>query len=456
MNYDSTMGLLEELREILGAQSSVIDDPEIIASYSRDQSQLATHGDPLLVVLAKSELEIGKVLGFANKHRIPVVARGAGSGLSGGANAVKGGIVISLEKMNRILEIDEVNQIARVEPGVINLDLDKQVSKLNLSYLPDPASREWSTIGGNVATNAGGMCCVKYGVTANHVRSVRLVMADGEVITIGNPLKKSVTNLDLLHLIVGSEGTLGIISQVVVSLAPRPKPATTLIATFSGIDAAMKTVPELVALGPSMLEVVDETTLRAVEGWKPLGFEGVGTVLIMQSDESVDVCARGATIAEKYGALDATYSDDPKDSSDLIQVRKLAYPALERKGVALLDDVCVPISQITKLITRVREIANENELLIGIFGHAGDGNMHPTIVYEHGDTEAEKRAQRAFNEIISVAQELGGTASGEHGIGSIKVQAARSESGSRIIEIQREIKRIFDPNGILNPGKKIP
>lgn len=456
MNYDSTMGLLEELREILGAQSSVIDDPEIIASYSRDQSQLATHGDPLLVVLAKSELEIGKVLGFANKHRIPVVARGAGSGLSGGANAVKGGIVISLEKMNRILEIDEVNQIARVEPGVINLDLDKEVSKLNLSYLPDPASREWSTIGGNVATNAGGMCCVKYGVTANHVRSVRLVMADGEVITIGNPLKKSVTNLDLLHLIVGSEGTLGIISQVVVSLAPRPKPATTLIATFSGIDAAMKTVPELVALGPSMLEVVDETTLRAVEGWKPLGFEGVGTVLIMQSDESVDVCARGATIAEKYGALDATYSDDPKDSSDLIQVRKLAYPALERKGVALLDDVCVPISQITKLITRVREIANENELLIGIFGHAGDGNMHPTIVYEHGDTEAEKRAQRAFNEIISVAQELGGTASGEHGIGSIKVQAARSESGSRIIEIQREIKRIFDPNGILNPGKKIP
>jgi glycolate oxidase len=281
-------------------------------------------------------------------------------------------------------------------------------------------------------------------------------MADGEVITIGNPLKKSVTNLDLLHLIVGSEGTLGIISQVVVSLAPRPNPATTLIATFSGIDAAMKSVPELVALGPSMLEVVDETTLRAVEEWKPLGFAGVGTVLIMQSDESADVCARGATIAEKYGALDATYSDDPKDSSDLIQVRKLAYPALERKGVALLDDVCVPISQITKLITRVREIANENELLIGIFGHAGDGNMHPTIVYDHGDTEAEKRAQRAFNEIISVAQGLGGTASGEHGIGSIKVQAARSESGSRIIEIQREIKRIFDPNGILNPGKKIP
>lgn len=450
------MGLLEELRDILGAQASLIVDPEIVSSYSRDQSQLATHGNPQLVLLAKSEDEVSKTLKFANSQKIPVVARGAGSGLSGGANAVSGGIVISLEKMNQILEIDEVNQLARVEPGVINLDLDKEVLKLNLAYLPDPASREWSTIGGNVATNAGGMCCVKYGVTANHVRAIRLVMADGEVITVGNPLKKSVTNLDLVHLIVGSEGTLGVITEIVVSLSPRPKPGTTLIATFAGIDSAMKAIPELVALGPSMLEVVDETTLQAVEEWKPLGFKGVGTVLIMQSDDSAELCASGAAIAEKHGAIDATYSDDPKDSSDLIQVRKLAYPALERKGVALLDDVCVPISQISNLITKVKEIAGRSELLIGIFGHAGDGNMHPTIVYDHGDKEAERRAQGAFNAIISVAQELGGTASGEHGIGSIKVEGARSESGERIIELQRAIKRIFDPNGILNPGKKIP
>lgn len=456
MNYDSSMGLLEELREILGVQASLIDDPEIIASYSRDQSQLATHGDALVVLIAKNELEISKTLRFANSHKIPVVARGAGSGLSGGANAVSGGIVISLEKMNQILNIDEVNQIARVEPGVINLDLDREVSKLNLAYLPDPASREWSTIGGNVATNAGGMCCVKYGVTANHVRAVRLVMADGEVITVGNPLKKSVTNLDLLHLIVGSEGTLGIVTEIVVSLSTRPKPATTLIATFAGLDSAMKAIPELVALGPSMLEVLDDTTLQAVEEWKPLGFEGVGTVLIMQSDESAELCASGAAIAEKHGAIDATYSDDPKDSSDLIQVRKLAYPALERKGIALLDDVCVPISQISNLVSKVKEISEQSKLLIGIFGHAGDGNMHPTIVYDHGDTEAEQRAQSAFNAIISVAQALGGTASGEHGIGSIKVEAARSESGERILELQRAIKRIFDPNGILNPGKKIP
>jgi glycolate oxidase len=176
----------------------------------------------------------------------------------------------------------------------------------------------------------------------------------------------------------------------------------------------------------------------------------------MQSDDSAEICASGAAIAAKHGAIDATYSDDPRDSSDLIQVRKLAYPALERKGVALLDDVCVPISQISNLITKVKEISEQSDLLIGIFGHAGDGNMHPTIVYDHGDMDAEQRAQRAFNSILTVAQELGGTASGEHGIGTIKVEAARSESGERIIELQRAIKQIFDPNGILNPGKKIP
>ena len=218
----------------------------------------------------------------------------------------------------------------------------------------------------------------------------------------------------------------------------------------------MKAIPELVALGPSMLEVVDSTTLRAVEEWKPLGFENVGTVLLFQSDDSPEVCAKAVTIAERHGAIDATYSDDPRDSADLIQVRKLAYPALERKGAALLDDVCVPISQISNLVTQVEKIAAESGLLIGIFGHAGDGNMNPTIVYEHGDVAAEQRAVQAFNSIIKVAQKLGGTASGEHGIGSIKVDSAKRETSDRVTELQRSIKKVFDPKGILNPGKKIP
>ena len=448
------MSFVADLEKHLGV--SLITDPDITATYSKDQAPFAPSAPAAAVLLARSTEEISKALAFCSERKIPVVTRGAGSGLSGGANAVDGSIVISLEKMNRIIEIDPTNLIARVEPGVINLDLDKEVSQFSLAYLPDPASREWSTIGGNVATNAGGMCCVKYGVTSHHVRAIRMVTSDGNVVALGSPLKKAVTNLDLLHLIVGSEGTLGIITEITVGLAVRPKPATTLIATFASIDAAMKAIPELVALAPSMLEVVDATTLRAVEEWKPLGFEGVGTVLLMQSDESPDVCAKGVLVAEKHGAIDATYSDDPKDSADLIQVRKLAYPALERKGAALLDDVCVPISQISNLVTAVEKIASESGLLIGIFGHAGDGNMHPTIVYDHGDADAEAKAFTAFNQIIKLAQDLGGTASGEHGIGSIKVESAHRESGEKIIELQRAIKKVFDPKGILNPGKKIP
>ena len=450
------MEITVALRNALGPDTTLITDPTILPSYSRDQSQIAKNGTPIAVLLAKNESEISAAVKFAYEHNIPVVARGAGSGLSGGANAIDGSLIISLEKMNQIISIDSANLIADVEPGVINLDLDKEVSKFGLAYLPDPASREWSTIGGNVATNAGGMCCVKYGVTSHHVRAVRMVTSDGSVVTLGTALKKSVTNLDLLHLIIGSEGTLGIVTQVTVGLVVRPKPATTLIATFSSIDSAMKAIPELVALGPSMLEVVDSTTLRAVEEWKPLGFENVSTVLLFQSDDSPEICAKAVTIAERHGAIDATYSDDPRDSADLIQVRKLAYPALERKGAALLDDVCVPISQISNLVTEVEKIAADSGLLIGIFGHAGDGNMHPTIVYEHGDEAAEQRAVQAFNSIIKVAQKLGGTASGEHGIGSIKVDSARRETSDRVTELQRSIKKVFDPKGILNPGKKIP
>lgn len=460
MNYDYAMNnagtISDELRRVLIDGSVLIDDPEILPSYSKDQSQLASAGSPIALILAKSAQDIAATLKFAYARQIPVVTRGAGSGLSGGANAIEGCIIISLEKMNQVINIDRENLIARVEAGVINKDLDDQVSALGLAYLPDPASREWSTIGGNVATNAGGMCCVKYGVTAQHVRALQVVLADGEIIEIGHATKKSVTHLDLLHLIIGSEGTLGIVTEITVALAVRPKPATTLIATFKDVESAAAVVPQLISLNPSMLEIIDETTIKAVESWKPLGFEGVGAALIMQSDESPLICKSAAEIAESNGAMDATYSDDPRDSADLIAMRKLAYPALERLGVALLDDVAVPITMIAPLVRRVSEIAKKYQLLIGIFGHAGDGNMHPTIVYDHGDLAAAERAKTAFLAIIEAAQELGGTASGEHGIGSIKIESVRAETSDRLISLQRQIKSLFDPQGILNPGKKIP
>ncbi|MBM3656434.1 MAG: FAD-binding protein [Actinobacteria bacterium] len=450
------MSVSKALRAALGGDCAVIDDEQILASYERDQAPFAPSSKAAAVLIAKSIDEVSKAVKFANQESIPVVVRGAGSGLAGGANSIQGCIVISTEKLSRILEIDPINQIARVEAGVINSDLDKAAEEFGLTYLPDPASRSWSTIGGNIATNAGGMCCIKYGVTSQHVRAIRVVLSDGEVVDFGFPTKKSVTTLDLLHLFIGSEGTLGVVVEATLSLVPRLRKPVTLIATFPSVIKAADAAIEMLTIRPSMLELIDKTTLSAVEEWKPMGFESCESVLIMQSDESADDCQKAQEIALKHGAIDAIYSDDPKDSDDLIQVRKLAYSSLERLGVALIDDVVVPVSKISQLVSGIENIAARNSVKIGVFGHAGDGNMHPTIIYPHNDKGAEARALRAFNEIIALAQGLGGTASGEHGIGGLKISALLNETPERILKIQREIKSILDPNRIFNPGKKFP
>jgi glycolate oxidase len=452
----STVASVEKLRQLVSHETRIIDDPAITAGYAHDAAEIAEFGAPWVVALPKSIEDISKIMQLATEENIPVVPRGAGSGLSGGANAIENCIVLSLEKMNQIIEIDPINQVAIVEAGVINLDLDKRAREFDLAYLPDPASREWSTIGGNVATNAGGMCCVKYGVTANHVREIKVVLSDGSILTLGSKTKKGVTQLDLLHLMIGSEGTLGIIAEITVALAPRAKEINTLIATFSSIDSAASSLPSLIRLNPSMLEIMDKSTIEAVEAWRPLGFENIGSVVIFQSDTSIESTTAAEEIVREFGAIDTVISDNPDEVSDLIQVRKLAFPALERLGVALLDDVCVPISRISDLVHGVTQIATEFDLQIGIFGHGGDGNLHPTIVYPRSDAPAKERALAAFHAILELSYSLGGTATGEHGVGSIKVNAAARESGDKAINLQRQIKSIFDPKGILNPGKKIP
>jgi len=392
----------------------------------------------------------------ANAHNIPVVPRGAGSGLSGGANANSDSLVISLEKMNKIIELDTTNLIARVQAGVINLDLDKAAEEHGLAYLPDPASRDWSTIGGNAATNAGGMCCVKYGVTSAHVRALTVVMADGQIIELGSATKKAVTTLDLTRLMIGSEGTLGIITEIVVGLVVRPQTPATIIATFPSIKNAAAAAAALLRFKPSMLEIIDQTTLKAVEAWHPLGFEVAGSVLLMQLDEDQERADEVLDLCQSFEMIDGAATSEAADAVEFIRVRKLAYPALERLGATLLDDVAVPISKIAELVERVEGLADKYNLTIGIFGHAGDGNMHPTIVHDHGDLDAQKRAIAAFGEIVEIAQSLGGTASGEHGIGSIKQGFAAQELSPAVIELQRSIKKAFDPKGILNPGKKLP
>ncbi len=446
--------ILSELQKALGESVSLITDPSITPAYSRDQAPFAHSEPPLAVVIAREIETISKLLAFASAHKIPIVTRGAGSGLAGGANSTADSIVLSLEKMNSILEIDTKNLIARVQAGVINLDLDKAASAHGLAYLPDPASREWSTIGGNVATNAGGMCCVKYGVTSQHVRAMTVVLANGEIVKLGSATKKAVTTLDLASLMIGSEGTLGIIVEITVGLAPRPKNPSTLIATFATITEAARASTELLTFGPSMLEIVDSTTIQAVESWKSLGFESAGSVLILQVDDGTDLNP-AIKLCQTMGAIDAMFSDDPADAADLIALRKLAYPALERMGMTLLDDVAVPLTKIADLVLEVEEIAKRNNLTIAVFGHAGDGNLHPTIVFPHGDDEAAKRAAKAFSEIVEAAQSMGGTTSGEHGVGSIKRELAAKEINPKVRELQLQIKHLFDPKNILNPDKKL-
>ena len=450
------MSHISALQSLLGTDAHLITDPDITVSYSRDQAPFAQSAPPLAVLLARSADQISTTLRYANEHKIPVVTRGAGSGLAGGANSSADSIVISLEKMNQIISIDTENQIARVQAGVINLDLDTKVKALGLAYLPDPASRDWSTLGGNAATNAGGMCCVKYGVTSSHVRAAQIVLASGEIIELGKATKKSVTTYDLLHLFIGSEGTLGIITELNLNLEIRPQSPATLIATFPSVAKAAAASAQLLRFKPSMLEIVDQTTLKAVEAWHPLGFEVAGSVLLMQLDEDQDRADEVLTLCQGFEMIEGAASTEAADAVEFIRVRKLAYPALERLGATLLDDVAVPISKIAELVERVEALASKYQLTIGIFGHAGDGNMHPTIVHDHGDLEAQKRAIAAFGEIVEIAQSLGGTASGEHGIGSIKQRFAADELSPAVIELQRSIKRAFDPKGILNPGKKLP
>lgn len=450
------MSQIAELANLLGTDATLIIDPDITRSYSRDQAPFAQSQPPQAVLLAKNAEQIAITLKFANERKIPVVTRGAGSGLAGGANSSVDSIVISLEKMNRILSIDSENLIARVEAGVINLDLDNKVREIGLAYLPDPASRDWSTLGGNAATNAGGMCCVKYGVTASHVRAAQVVLASGEIIELGKATKKSVTTYDLLHLFIGSEGTLGIITELTLNLVVRPQPPATMIATFSSVKDAASAAAAVLKFKPSMLEIIDHTTLKAVEAWHSLGFEIAGSVLLMQLDENLHLCKEALDVCRKFNLIDGVYSEDPVDSADLIRVRKMAYPALERMGVTLLDDVALPINKIAEFVESVEKLSASSGLTIGIFGHAGDGNMHPTIVHDHGDEAAAKIAQQVFAEIVAIAQSLGGTASGEHGIGSIKSTLAQKEISPEVMRLQREIKKVFDPNSILNPGKKFP
>ncbi|WP_239381819.1 MULTISPECIES: FAD-binding oxidoreductase [unclassified Frankia] len=457
-NEDATARALEAVLP----EGAAITDPDLLVSYRHDQATGADAGQPAVVVFPRTTGQVQAVMRIAHSRQVPVVPRGAGSGLSGGANATDGCIVLCLDRMDRIREMRPADGYAVAEPGVINQRLRDEASTHGLLYAPDPASREWCTIGGNIATNAGGLCCVKYGATRDAVLGLEVVLADGRVTSIGRRGIKGVAGYDLVGLFVGSEGTLGIVTQARLRLRPLPPPPTTAVALFPDLVSAGRAVEAIMlTTTPSLLELMDATTLAAVERFQPMGLDtSAAALLIAQSDLPGHAGEREAdAILSAYDAAGATESYRSRDAEQadaLLTARRLAFPALERLGAWLLDDIAVPRSRLTETISGIERIAADREVVIGTFGHAGDGNLHPTIVYPHDDPDAAHRAFAAFDDLLRLALRADGTVTGEHGVGLIKRHVLADELDLVAQSLHDTVKHALDPGGILNPGKALP
>jgi glycolate oxidase len=451
----------------------LVIDPDVLAAISHDEAEWAPVGRAAAGVRARTEAEVRHVVRTCAEFRAPVVPRGAGTGLSGGANAADGSVVLDLSGMNQVLEIDRDNMTCVVQPGVVNNDLKAAVAASGLWYPPDPASAPWSTIGGNVATNAGGLCCLKYGVTRDYVLGLRVVTgavpgtADGEAVGYGDAVRlgrrtsKGVAGLDLTGLFVGSEGTLGVVTEVTLRLRPAlTGTPRTVVGAFGDLVSAGEAVALITrrGLSPSVLELLDRACLTAVEEWKHLGLEADAAALLLarvdtpgsSGEEEADALAAAMSDA---GALWAAQSTDDTEAEALFEARRLAYPALERLGPVLTEDVCVPRSAVPAMLARIQAIAARRGVTIATVAHAGDGNLHPLLITPPGDEEARLAAQAAFTEFLDAAIELGGTVSGEHGIGLLKRDGMRRELDPGALAMQEAVRRALDPLGIFNPGK---
>ncbi len=452
-------GLVEDLRAAVGPEH-VLTDPVSTERYGRDQAAWAESGQPVAVVRPRSAEQVRDVVRACLSHRTPVVSRGAGSGLAGGANSVAGGVVLSTERMTSLLEVDTVERLAVVEPGVVNADLRAAVAEHGLWYPPDPASASWSTIGGNVATDAGGLCCVKYGVTGDYVLGMQVVTGTGELVRLGRRTAKGVAGMDLTSLFVGSEGTLGVITEVTLRLRPARPVEHTVVGYFDSAVTAGEAVAAVAAAGvvPSAMELMDHACLVALDAWKAMGLsDEADTVLLARTDS---VGARGDEEADlvlrAFEAAGATWADRSGDAAEaeaLFEARRLGYQAVERLGPVLTEDVCVPLAALPQMLARVRAVAQQHDLVIATLAHAGDGNLHPLVVVPAGDEAAQVRGQAAFDQLMADAIQLGGTVTGEHGVGLLKRDGLTAELPSEVMAMQRAVKDALDPHGIMNPGK---
>ena len=450
---------LEGLRALLPA-GAVITDPDVAQRYLHDEAEWAPYDEALAVLRPHTTEQVRDIVVWCIENRVAVVPRGAGTGLSGGANATSGCVIVSLDRMNAVLSVDPTERTARVQAGVVNNDLRAHVAKDGLWYPPDPASAPWSSIGGNVATNAGGLCCVKYGVTGQYVQSLQVVNGLGQIIEVGRRTAKDVAGYDLRGLYVGSEGTLGIVTEITVTLLPLPGESTAVVGYFSDLVSAGQGVANVAAAGiiPSALELIDKYCLKAVDDWKNMGLSADAEVLLLASSDlggqaGADQATAISECFEAAGASFVAVSESVEEADAFFAARRLAYPALERLGPVLTEDVCVPRHLVPQVLGQIQEIGERNDVTLANIAHAGDGNLHPLLITPVGDDAARIRAQQAFEEIIDAALAAGGTVSGEHGIGLLKKPGLMNELSPEVIAMHRSVKAALDPHGIMNPGK---
>ena len=444
--------VIAALLAVLGPAGVIVDD-DVATTYRYDRAATVEPGRPLAVVRPTSTAEVQDVVRIAAAHHVPIVTRGAGTGLSGGSTALDGAITLSTDRM-RAVHVDAAAQLAVVQPGALNAEVKAAAASNGLWYPPDPSSFEICSIGGNIATNAGGLCCVRYGVTTDYVAGLEVVMADGRAVRLGGRTVKDVAGYDLKRLFVGSEGTLGIVTEATLRLRPPPPATTTVVATFDDVVAAGHAVTGVMAaMRPSILELMDAAAVDTVERVRPMGLAGVGALLLAQCDATeADGLQR---ILRDADAVEVVESSDADEGEMLMAARRMAIPCVERQGTVLIEDIGVPIPHIPDLIAAVAEIAHRTDTMIPVIGHAGDGNFHPLVTFDASDSAATERAEGAFDDIMRAALDLGGTITGEHGVGTLKATHLLSQLGPDVAELNRRIKQALDPDGILNPGKWI-
>jgi glycolate oxidase len=431
-------------------------------AYRNDETAYLQAGLPLAVALPETTEEVSTLVRLAAEHRVPIVPRGAGSGLSGGAAGIDGGLTIAMTRMNRVLEIDRENLVVVTQPGILNAELKARVAAEGLFYAPDPASYEICSIGGNLGTNAGGLCCVKYGQTRDSVLGLQVVLPDGKVIRTGGRNVKDVAGYALTHLFVGSQGTLGIITEATLRLHVAPPPRSTMLAFFPSLAASGEAVAAIVAAGlhPVTLELLDHETILAVDDAFQLGLERDAAAMLLVESDLPASAARAeldAAIAacEGAGAASIVRAEDPTEADWLRQARRLALRALEKQGTVRMEDVGVPRGRVPELLVEIQAAADRHGVRVATFGHAGDGNLHPNFVFDHDDPRAPELTEAVRDEIFAAALRLGGTVTAEHGIGLSRREALVEQVGEDVIDVMRAIKAAIDPLGIMNPGRVI-